>query len=54
VISHKFQNIYKHTYLCFKSCTLVPDDGPQGLKHVAFTNDTIKSLLLLIVLYTPI
>jgi len=28
MMSHKFQNIYLHIHLCFKSCTLVPDNGP--------------------------
>jgi len=49
---HKFQNIYKHRYLCFKYCTLVPDDGTQGSKHVAFIEDIIKRLLLLTLIYT--
>jgi hypothetical protein len=30
---------------CVGHCILVPDDGPQGLKQVAFIDDTIKSLL---------
>jgi len=26
--SHKFQDVYLHIHVCFKSCTLVPDNGP--------------------------
>jgi hypothetical protein len=39
LVSHKFQNMYTHIYLCCKSRILVPDDGPRVPKHVAFTND---------------
>jgi hypothetical protein len=33
-----------HTNLYFKSSILVPDDNPKGPKHVAFTDDIIKTL----------
>jgi hypothetical protein len=39
---HKFQNVYNHPYLCFKHCTLVPDDGIQGSKQLALIDDIIK------------
>jgi len=46
LVSHKFQNIYMHIYmyLCCKSRILVPDDGPQVPKHVAFTDDSRRLL----------
>jgi hypothetical protein len=52
--SHKFQNIYFHIHLCFKSCTLVPDNGPYEPKHVEFIDDIIKRLLCLKVIYISI
>jgi len=39
---NKFQNIYKHPYLHFKHCTLLPEDGTQGSKHVTFIDYIIK------------
>ena len=35
-----------HSYLCCKSSILVPDDGPQVPKHVAFTDDITRLLRL--------
>jgi hypothetical protein len=46
-MSHKFQNIQLRLHLCFKSCTLVPDNDPWGPKHVEFIDDVIKRLLYL-------
>jgi len=42
---HKFQNICKHTYLYFKQCTLLPDNGTQGSKHITFIDDIIKNVI---------
>jgi hypothetical protein len=53
LVSHKFQNMYMHIYLCCKSRILVPDDGPQVPKHVAFT-DGIRRLLCLTVTNKPV
>ena len=38
-----------HSYSCFRSCILVPDVGPYGLKHVAFIGDIIKILCLTVI-----
>jgi hypothetical protein len=45
--------MYMHIYLCFKSRILVPEDGPQVPKHVAFTDD-IGRLLCLTATDTPV
>ena len=45
---------YMHSYLCFKSCILMSDDGPLGPQYVAFMNDIIKSMLCPKVTYKPI
>jgi len=41
-------------FTCFKSCTLVPDNGSYGPKHVEFIDDIIKRFLCLKVIYMPI
>jgi len=45
--------MYMHIYICFKSCILVSDDGPQVSKHVAFIDD-IRRLLCLTVTNMPV
>ena len=48
-------NSVHHTQLLvFKSCVLVSDDRPQGLKQVAFFDDIIKILIWLAVMCTAI
>jgi len=42
-----------HIHLYFKSCTLVPDNGPLGREHVEFIDD-IKSWLCLKAIYMSI
>ena len=49
---HKFQDIYKHPYLCFKHLTFVPDGGTQRSKQLAFVDDITKSSLRLTLIYT--
>ena len=51
LISYKFQN--KCIYLCCKSRILVPHDGPQVPKDVAFTGDK-RRLLCLTVTNMPV
>jgi len=51
VTAYKFQNIYMHIYLFFKSCILLPDEVPGGPKHVAVIDDIIKRLLCFTVTY---
>ena len=34
VTAYKFQNIYTHIYLFFKSCILLPNEVPGGPKYV--------------------
>jgi hypothetical protein len=46
LVSHKFQNMYMHIYLYYKSRTLVLEDCPQAPKYIAFTDD-IRRLLCL-------
>jgi len=41
VTAHKFQNIYMHIYLFFKSRILLPEEGPGGPKYVAVIDDII-------------
>jgi hypothetical protein len=50
---HLFQikKIYLHIHLYFKSCALVPDNGPLGPEHVEFIDNIIKRLLCLKVIY---
>jgi hypothetical protein len=43
-----------HIYLCSKSCILVPDDGSEGPKEVAFSADVVKRLLYLTVTCMPV
>ena len=38
----------------FKSCILVPADGPPGPKQVALIDYIIKDLLCLTVIYIPV
>jgi hypothetical protein len=52
--AHKFQNIYMHIYLFFKSRILLPDEGPRGQKYIAVIDNIIKRLLCLTVKYVSI
>jgi len=41
--SQKFQNIYMHIFLCFKSRILLADDSRHGQKLLTFIDDINKS-----------
>ena len=43
-----------HSYLCLKSCILLPDDGAKGPEHLAIIDDIIKLLSCVSIIHKKI